>query len=338
MVRAYCAIAQAGGSTGRSETGGPGRAEQQYKAFYPIGDDANILFETKYYKNEAIIFEANPIVRFSFYNNFQRRLLSTNNAVNTASAFYAVFKPQLRMYSANSLPVKMPSYKIQLGFQQLYRVRKNDFLTVAVESGHYSNGQAGCAFSEQFADGSPQCDSVYETITPKTNLSSILNRTNGNFSTDLTEIIINYRLNNKIINARPTVIHSVTAGLNIYHDKFLFIGDFGGYSDNDIKIYGRLRYSFGYALTLVCKGANPAHFTFSENMEFIHGAHPWVDPFRTVTTAAYYPFGRFDEFGVCVRFVHGHDDYNYRFVDSGNQIGFGFTWTPFTPFQITKRN
>jgi hypothetical protein len=311
------------------------KPEEDYKQFYPIGDDPDILFKTNYNKDETILFEANPIVRYSFHNNIHKRLL---NAKKTkASAFYIAFEPQLRMYTDNSLPVKMPSYKVQLGFQQLYRVNGNNFFSFAVESGHYSNGQSGCAFSELFDDGSSQCDSIYNLIKPETNLSDLLNRKNGNFSTNLTEIIFNYRINGIDENfERLDRIHSLTLGVNIYHDRFWGLFDFGGYSDNDIEIYGRMRYSFGYSYTRLIKleKPNPTRIAFAQNIELISGAHPWVNPVRSVTTITYYPVGKYKEFGICASYIYGHDNYNYRFVDSGSQLAIGFTWSSFPSFQI----
>jgi len=314
------------------------RPERDYKQFYPIGDDPDIVYKTSYIKSETILFEANPIARFSFYNNIHKNLLNKNK--NKASAFYIAFEPQLRMYTDESLPVKMPSYKVQLGFQGLYRARLNDFFSFGIESGHYSNGQSGCAFNNSFKDGTHQCDSIYGLITDQSDLSQLLNRTNGNFSTNLTEIIFNYRFNKIDENfERPARIHSITLGLNIYHDKFWGLFDFGGYSDDDIKIYGRLRYTIGYSFIKLLKPdqSNPKRIAFTENIELISGAHPSVNPFRSVTTFAYYPIGKFKEFGIMASYIYGHDNYNFRFVDGGSQFAFGLTWSSFPSFQIQPK-
>ncbi|HEX7903633.1 MAG TPA: hypothetical protein VF487_07125 [Chitinophagaceae bacterium] len=311
------------------------RPERDYKQFYPIGDDPDILYKTSYIKSETILFEANPIARYSFHNNIHKNLL--NATKKKASAFYVAFEPQLRMYTDNSLPVKMPSYRVQLGFQGLHRVNGNDFFSYAVESGHYSNGQPGCAFSELYDDGSSQCEAMYDLITPDSDLSALLNRKDGNFSTNLTEIIFNYRFNHIDENfERPDRIHSLTLGFNIFHDRFWGIFDFGGYSDNDIKIYGRMRYSLGYSYIRLIKPtrSNPTRIAFAENIELISGAHPWVNSLRSVTTITYYPVGKFKEFGICASYIYGHDNYNFRFVDSGSQLALGLTWSSFPSFQI----
>ena len=47
-----------------------------YFHFYPIGEDPNISLKTSYVSSETILFEANPNVRLSLYNNFQKQLLN----------------------------------------------------------------------------------------------------------------------------------------------------------------------------------------------------------------------------------------------------------------------
>lgn len=314
--------------------GQDGKPRMEYHQYYPIGDDATLMYKTSYVKSETILFEANPIVRYSFFNNIQGNLLIGKD---NAYAFYVAFKPQLRMYTENSLPVKMPSYKIQLGFQWLRRVRGNDFFTIGLESGHYSNGQAMCAFNELIPDGSPQCDSIYSLITPKSNLSDMLNRKSGNYSTNLTELIFNYKFNHFDDQARPDRVHSITLGFNLYHDRFWGLLPFGGYSDADIKIYGWMRYTIGYEYTFLYKATEPKRITASQKFEIIQGAHPWVNPLRSVTSITFFPVGNFQEFGITASFVHGHDDYNYRFVDSGNQFGIGLAWNVFPSFQIMQK-
>jgi len=294
---------------------------------YPVGDDADINVRTSYVKYEKVLFEANPVVRYSFANNILQGLGEDKCHVR---AYYAAFTPQVRMYTDNSLPVKTPSYRILLGTQQVFRFGNNLF-TVALESGHYSNGQAGSAFSEQFDDGSPQSDSIYKLITPNTDLSAILNRKSGNFSTNLTLLQFNYRIN-KLDDVTPNRIHSLTLGAVFYHDRFLQLFDFGGFSDADIKIYGRVRLQGGYEYTMVSpKGLRHSFF---ESVEWIFGAHNWVNPFRTETGYRIYPFPKMRAFGFVAKFIHGHDNYNFRFVDAGTPGSIGLTWSSFPPFPI----
>ncbi len=309
-----------------------------FKQVYPIADDPSIGFMSSYIKSEPILFEANPIVRFSIYNNIVKKL---NDGKNRAQAYYIAAKPQWRMYTENSLPVKMPSFKVLIGTQQVFRCHDSNLLILSLESGHYSNGQSGCAFSEKYDDASPQCDSIYATINDKTNLTAILNRKNGNFSTDITEIYGNYRFNKLDANYIPCRTHSILAGLTIYHDNFLGLLPFGGYSDADIKIYGRLRFHVGYEYIHTLKKKclflkDGARYSLLEKCEIIQGAHPSVNPFRSVTTASLFPFSGSKEFGFFASFITGHDNYNYRFVDSGVMGVVGISFISFPPFTIKK--
>ena len=52
---------------------------------------------------------------------------------------------------------------------------------------------------------------------------------------------------------------------------------------------------------------------------------------------AYYPIGKFKEFGVMASYIYGHDNYNFRFVDGGSQFAFGLTWSSFPSFQIQPK-
>jgi len=304
-----------------------------YVRFYPIGDDPNINYKTSYRKEETLLFEANPTVRFSVYNNFIKGL---QNGDCHTQAWYVSFRPQIRMYTENSLPVKTPSYKILIGTQHLFRMKNNNFFAFSLESGHYSNGQAGCAFTTQFPDGSSQCDSIYATITPSTDLSKLLNRSSGNFSTNLTELILNFRLNAYDDELRPCRVHSFKAGLTYYHDRFLGIADFGGYSANDINIYGHYRWLLGYQHDRVLKKGDGMRLSFSENIELISGAHSWVNPLRSETIFSIFPFRHVREIGFFAAFISGHDNYNFRFVDAGSQFSAGLTWCQFPPFAMDR--
>lgn len=305
------------------------RAQITHTNYYPIGDDPNISYKTSMVKYETILFEANPIVRYSFFNNIYKFTDPPSRTSRHKWATYVSYRPELRMYTDNSLPVRTPSYRILLGTQQIWRVRDNDMFGISFESGHYSNGQDGGAFTDKYPDGSPESEAIYNTITPSTDLSAILNRKSANFSTDLTEVIFNYRFNKVDGEHIPIQTHSIKIGATLYHDRFLFIGNFGGYSDNDIKIYGKWRTNIGYQFikTLSCKW----RYALSENIETIYGAHPSVQPWRFETIATMYPFKNMTDLGIFTSFVWGHDNYNYRFVDSGSQWGLGISWNLFPP-------
>lgn len=323
---------------------------EKFRAWYPVAEDADLNYKTSYVKSETILFEANPLARFAFYNDMAHVV---NNVKRThAQTYYIAFKPQFRMYSENSLPVKTPTYKAQAGTQHLFKIKENNFLSIALESGHFSNGQSGSAFSDSFADGSKQGDSMYTLINSKTNLSDILNRRSGNFSTNITELNFNYRFYHfKKDNNIPSWAHSMTLGFVLYHDRLLGIIDLGGYSDDDIELYGRMRYQFGYEVTHVFPhrkrnkkvvGDNEpenARISFSERIEIIQGAHPSVDPFRSETRISLAPGGYLSkDFQFFIGFIQGHDNYNYRFVDAGSQFTAGISWCVTSPIFTGRKS
>ncbi len=249
-----------------------------------------------------------------------------------SDAIYITFQPHIRMYAENSKPVKTPSYRILLGWQQLYKTKNNNFFAWAFETGHYSNGQSGCAFLAGEDDETMPCTDFHATITDDSNLSELLNRKNGNFSTNTTKLSVNFRFNNLNKFDKPYKVHSFTASWELYHNKFIGLLDFGGYTDFDINIYGRNRFGLGYEYIHVWKPK--LRYSIEQKIELIQGAHPFVEPLRSETTFTLYPFDR--DIGIFASYIYGHDNYNYRFVDSGNQISIGVSWDWFTPFQIKR--
>ena len=303
-----------------------------YAQFYPIGEDPNIRTMTSYTNQETILFEANPVLRLSVYNNFIKGL---SNGDNHTQAWYISFRPQLRMYTDNSLPVRTPSYKIFLGTQHLFQLNNYNFFGFSIESGHYSNGQDGCAFNENLSDGTIPCDNIYNTITEATDLSEILNRRSGNFSTNLTEVILNYRSYKLDDDDSPRQMSSVNIGYTLYHNKFLGVADFGGFTNNDIQLYGQHRFILGFEFMNVLKDPKK-RYSVKQNIEIIHKPHNSVNPVRLETVLTIYPFKKTKAIGFFGAYIYGHDNYNFRFVDAGNQFALGMSWSQFPPFRFFR--
>lgn len=305
---------------------------------YPIGDEPNMRYLSSYTKQETMLFEANPIVRYSFYNNFVKSLMNDSTHMQ---GWYISFRPQLRMYTDNSKPVKTPSYRTYLGTQHMFRLpNKSDstqqFLGFSLESGHYSNGQVMSAFSEKYPDGSKESDSIYNTITSATKLSDILNRNSGNFSTNLTELILNYRCYGLDDNYQPKSMHSINLGYTLYHDLFLGLLDFGGYSDQDIKLYGKHRFLLTYEYMRVFEHWKNRRLNLKQSFEWIEKPHASVNRLRMESSCTLYPFSSNKTMGVVASYIYGHDNYNFRFVDSGHQFSVGLCWSQFPLFQMKR--
>lgn len=310
-----------------------------FTEIYPFGEDPNIRYMTSYTPQETILFEANPIMRYSIYNDFMEGLMSSD--ITNTQGWYIAFKPQLRMYNSRSKPVKMPSYRILLGTQHLFKIPYSSrhtalFWGFSLESGHYSNGQDRSSFSEEYEDDSVEGNAIYETITPSTRLSDILNRNSGNFSTNLSELQVNFRkyaLDGDYVGSKG---FSITAGYMLYHNYFLGIGDFGGYTDNDIALYGRNRYSLSgeYMHVIQDTRLKGMRYTVRQAFEYIDNPHQSVEKLRAETTFTVYPFRRSKALGILASYIYGHDNYNYRFVDHGNQLSIGIVWSQFPPIQL----
>jgi hypothetical protein len=301
-----------------------------FKDYYPISVRPELSVGVGNNQYEQILIEAKPTVYYGLYNDLKQAL--NNDTITNGDAIYMTFQPEIRIYDEESRPVKTPSYKILFGWQKIFKTNADNFFTAGIESGHYSNGQSNSAFSDQLEDASPESIALYETFTDDTDLASLLNRKTGNFSTNLTRLSLNYRLNTFDSQNVPERIHSITATYQLYHNKFLGFADFGGYNPEDISIYGRNRIELGYEFTAHFKDLR---YTLSEQVLYHFGSHPSSVPMRSETKAIVYPWD--SDLGFVAQFTFGRDGYNYRFLDSFPRFSLGITWDWFTPFVIKPR-
>lgn len=298
-----------------------------FKDYYPIAKRPYLSGGIGNNPYENIVFDAKPVVYYGIYNDIREAL--SKDTITPGDAIYLTIQPQLRLYNENSKPVKTPSYKVFLGWQRILSTKNNNFFTAAFETGHYSNGQTGAAFSTEFEEGTVGGNAAYDAITDNTNLSAILNRDSGNFSTNLSRLSLNYRVNQFDSIEKPTRIHSYTLTYQRYHDRFAGLIIFGGYNPNDIDIYGRDQVEMIYGYTGYLKDAR---FSLEQEVYLRFGSHPSVAFYRSESRGIIYPWD--NDFGFFAEFSFGFDDYNYRFVDSFPRLSVGVTWDWFTPFVV----
>ena len=298
-----------------------------FKDYFPIAERPFLSVGIGNTDYETILIEAKPVVYYSIYNDIHSAL--TRDTIVSGDAVYLSIQPHLRVYDENSKPVKTPSYRAFIGWQKILKTQNDNFLTAAIESGHYSNGQSKSAFSTEFADNSPESRALYTAIDDDTNLAAILNRESGNFSTNLTRLSLNYRINTFNAQNYPLQSHSFTLTYQLYHNLFLGVFDFGGYNPEDIKIYGKNQIEAGYEYTAHLK---KLRYSLSQRV-FLHpDVHPSATIYRSESSVTVYPWD--SDLGIMARFSFGYDDYNYRFVDSYPRLSIGLSWDWFTPFVI----
>ncbi len=308
----------------------------QFKEVYPIGEDPDINVKPIQMDPGGILFEANPFVRFSLYNNMIEGLKENKNHV---FGVYAAYLSPLRMFTSNSLPVETPSQRVMVATQHLFRLTNPQediqrFAGFMFGTGHYSNGQADCAFDETIPDGTAECEAVYATFTDDTELSDFLNRTSGNYSTNFTRIFGTYRIDH--LKGKMNVkSHVFDLGTIIYQNRLFYFFDVGGFSEEDIKIYGRFRFQAGHEFMKVYDQTY-RRFSIATRVEWIATPHPSVNPFRLDLRGNWYPLERLPQVGLFTTITAGHDNYNYRFLDSGFTLSLGITWDSFLPIEMRK--
>lgn len=323
--------------------------------FYPIGDELSIgyLGNLKTAR-ESYLFEAQPTVMLPFFNTIYKNMKEPKATADApfgeklkkaTHAAYASFRPQLRMFNDASMPVKTPSYKIGIGYQHLFSLNKaNEFgdldsrnlkyIAIAFETGHFSNGQSGAAFDENLLDGTPAADSLYQHIDDNTDLAALLNKKSGNFSTNYTEIMVKYLQVFKVKNDYALSWCSAEAGWTRYHDNLLYMIPIGGYTENDIVLYGKniLHLNFEY-MHRFRKPGYIDRVKLNVNYEYLYKPHPSVTRSRIEIIPAIY---HKSNVGLYAKLAFGHDTYNYRFVDNISHWGIGLTYDLFPSLEFAR--
>lgn len=309
-----------------------------YHAFtqlIPNRDNITVGYRTRIVGREYPICDIHPNITLMLYNDYKEKMEQEEKKF--AQSYSIVFRSQFRLYNKFSTPIRMPSYKIMFTLQHLYKFSNRHLFTYSIETGHYSNGQDGSPIRGGGMDGSRRGDSLFAAaiLNPDTDFSKIINRENGDFSTNVSELLVNYKFIPEVYRntSKPIQIHSFTMGAQNYHNLFLGLADIGGYRPLAIRLYGKWRYLFSYSYTYNFKKGY--RIFLNENLEIISKPHPSVNKVRSVTQATFYfPFA----LGFFVSYNYGHDDYNLRMVDSGHQLGVGFMWDLFPAYALGKRN
>lgn len=299
-----------------------------YRQYLPINTHAQLSYLSSGTELETILFDAQPIARYHVYNDMSKKNLRVEEV---GRAFYISFRPHIRMYNEQSKPVRTPSYKIALGTQwsKLYKRSENRAgqFSVSLESGHYSNGQPNCFLSEHFLDGTMECDSLYGSIANGQDITSLVNRSSGNFSTNWTELMFQHKwIRGDDENYVENISHLLRLGYTHYHNRFIIFGKFGGYSENDIKLYGSHFFQGLYEYNSYFLFNNkPIDFLLSQSFDLVTNADPRIPQLRAVTKVVVFPFG--SDLGLFGAIINGRDNYNIRFVDDVTQFQIGLTWT-----------
>jgi len=269
---------------------------------------------------EPLIFEAEPTIYFSLYNNYP--YYDSLAKPEKVEAFYVNYSSHFRMFQGRSKPVRMPSYKAMVGYQRSVEL-EDGYFSIALESGHYSNGQSGCAWADTSIDGTLDCRRLAQALGENEDLSKRLNRINGNFSTNLSRIRLQYVSPKKRRN--QAYFQRFDLDYTYNHEALFLIFKYNGSADNDVKVIGRHQVGFSYEYNR----NTDLNFSYAFKLatKRLIGQHNSIEPWRFETSVSVFPEDWITAFYL--EYIYGHDDYNFRIVDAGQQVSIGLRWDLF---------
>lgn len=284
---------------------------------------------------EKQLLDACPRGLYAFKNTIIEHAIDPSSEKKMGYAVFLDFEPQMRIYTEESKPVKTPSYKLTLGYQGMKRLTtsrsKMEYFSFSVATGHYSNGQKGCAFSSGADDGDTECDKAFTDISDNTELHTILNRENGNFSTNLTSLSLQSdHIHYNDTDSHPSHHWIFTATYRANHNKILGVIDLGGYSyGSEAHLYGK--HEVGIRIKRK-EFTTYRPFSVEAGILALFDKHPSIYPYRLHVKSTLFPFEHLEKLGFFIEAVYGYDDYNYRLVDTRAMVQAGLEYS-FFPYQ-----
>ncbi len=283
--------------------------------------------------NENIIFEARPIVKFQIHDHLWDRILNGDKDSSWISRTFLVFDPQLRMLTSNSVPVRMPSYRIflQTSATHLFGGPSHPWSigSLILDHGHYSNGQDGCTFGST-ADNDSTCKDIYKTLDTKVDLDAALNRRSGEYSTDFLRVKTKLMWIRKLYDTQVSDAWEFTGGYTHLVNWWFGFG-VGGYKEADTHYYPMNQYYLEIARHHYF--LNPKNSFLHDGQQLRGGIELFVKPsdnsqVTPFNVAAFATFYLQNTLGFFVKAEYGQDAYNIRLVDKVTRGMVGLVWSP----------
>jgi hypothetical protein len=163
----------------------------------------------------------------------------------------------------------------------------------------------------------------------------MVNRNNGNFETNYITLTGKYLLqSNNFRELKPyDWVFSVSFGTTYYLPT---LGFFGGISELDEEFYGTRRWHFSSEYsTRKLKWLTSNAMTFRLDFDYIEDSFETVRPWRAEISMVFQgALSLPDDMGLFLSYTNGHDNYNLRFVDFGQQLAFGIEIDVFPHFNV----
>lgn len=278
-------------------------------------------------EDEPLLFEGEPAIFLPFVDNLATRAEAGRGFAY--SAFFS-FIPHLRMSTANSKPVRMPSYRPRLG-GQLHFIGGNDgpgdvrhLFTFAYLLGHYSNGQYTCTFEGSLSDTAAACFERLDSVRRgESDPARTLNRLNGEFSTNVTGFKLGYKRIRLDRFDRPLDTYTFW-----FYPYWNLESGPGGILEKHLDLYGRFRLEGGSEYensTWAGIGRLKGITRLGVRAAWLHSPHDAVPKYMVQGEAAHTLDG-WNGLGAYLRVHKGQDPYNAFYVDDILQFQWGIIW------------
>jgi hypothetical protein len=301
-----------------------------------IGPDGTYVFN--HIPTSNLIVEAQIAPRIIIVGSFgdvTRRLLAAIRRPVWGWQLSTTPMVRLRLFNEESSPVRTPSYmpKATVQIASLRNVSRADesdeeefsrgpvemWLIDVIPFGHHSNGQNGCLFTSQSRQAGDEC---VESARPQ---SSAINTTDGSFSTNYIQAMVQYGRLYLDSELAPETEYATRrewragAGFQVNPEGYV-----AGSIDHSLsELYGPTRILFE-GMVAARDRWRCGRLEADVHLQYIVDAPAGVPAFTTRAETACLPRA-WGGTGLFVRFYRGQDYYNLGFAERISRLQFGFT-------------
>lgn len=280
----------------------------------PVGPD---------FARRHLLFALEYALNLPFFSDLRRK---ARDGKRWAGAVTLTFQGALRMLSAPSNPVRMPTYLPSLAGQLFHITHGVHPILVGLRFGvfHYSNGAEGCLFNPRLRDGAFACVLSNRGVQDP---QRELNRVNGDFATSGWLLELHARIHR--VNTQGVAIAHLSGGLSAWANA----------QRTSMQMYPSVRRLWGWGrLGFELEGRHQIGRSAVAARSAVHGypnSGPRIPKVAGSLELEFDPYW-LSGIGLFVRYYGGRDFYNAFFVDRLQQFAVGVVWQTERPLQFKR--